>query len=266
MVWPSVAVDSNSMRQIYLSIRIAGKWTIPDFIRILTSIDNIYGMALPESDYYSKEDRNEVLAAVKKSNKLLDLPAPYKVEELNRFIDFDFKNQYSLRRQRGYVVKEEIFNQRRIDERRHLADDASSEKQVVKPPITFIDIKEIKYASPGKIDVTGVGSAIEAIFNWVKYFNPNKLEKELLELNIEEKKISIASAEQTLFSQMLNNWHAAGFTKAQIKDLSANFIKNTSAIQLQIVDEPENGAFITDILFVDEDGNKKSLNDPPILE
>lgn len=93
--------------------------------------------------------------------------------------------------------------------------------------INDLEIKQIKYASPGFSDVVGLGKIIENMVDLIKYYIPNKnqkLENEKTELDIIEKKI-----------RMLNS---IGYSEKEIRkflDIRNNTISNLK--QLSMLDK-----------------------------
>lgn len=87
-----------------------------------------------------------------------------------------------------------------------------------------LEIKQIKYASPGFSDVVGLGKFIENISDLIKYYIPNKnqkLENEKIELDIIEKKI-----------RMLNS---IGYSEKEIRkflDIRNNTINNLKELRM----------------------------------
>jgi len=90
------------------------------------------------------------------------------------------------------------------------------QSEITKPESEIYDlqIKQIKYASPGFSDIVGLGKIIENMVDLIKYYIPNKnqkLENEKAELDIIEKKIrmlrSIGYSEKEIqkFLEIRNN-------------------------------------------------------------
>lgn len=90
--------------------------------------------------------------------------------------------------------------------------------------IDDLEIKQIKFASPGFSDVVGIGKIIENMMDLIKYYIPNrnqKLENESLELDIIEKKI-----------RMLNS---IGYSEKEIRkflDIRNNTITNLKELEM----------------------------------
>lgn len=95
---------------------------------------------------------------------------------------------------------------------------AKSQINETQSKVYDLQIKQIKYASPGFSDVVGLGKIIENMVELIKYYIPNKnqkLENEKTELDIIEKKI-----------RMLNS---IGYSEKEIRkflDIRNNTISN----------------------------------------
>ncbi|MEP6262824.1 MAG: hypothetical protein ABJ092_14705 [Gillisia sp.] len=79
-----------------------------------------------------------------------------------------------------------------------------------------LEITKIKYSSPGFSDFVGLGKIIEQIFEFIKYYLPNKMG----ELELEER-------EQDILYKKIKNLEELGYSKKEIRKLFE--IRNTIA-------------------------------------
>ena len=79
-----------------------------------------------------------------------------------------------------------------------------------------LEILKIKYSSPGFSDFAGLGKIIEQIFEFIKYYLPNKK----VELELEER-------EQDILYKKIKNLEALGYSQKEIRKLFE--IRNTVA-------------------------------------
>lgn len=191
-----------------LRINIDEKWSSTDFSKMFDSLTLLYQLfiELDSIDYLDsqlfKARPNSTI-----SENIINLTGNL-YKKLNSPDTFENAKLY-----RGEYFMDLFLTQSKIYQTQSKAHD--------------LQIKEIKYASPGFSDVVGLGKIIENMVDLIKHYIPNKtqkLENEKTELDIIEKKI-----------RMLNS---IGYSEKEIRkflDIRNNTISNLK--QLRMLDK-----------------------------
>lgn len=181
-----------------IRIYVDGKWTITEFSNFFESIHFLYLLLLElnsitteESQYYLNTPESEISKEVFNLNGQL-------------FKKLNFPNVFENEKH-----FEEMFGSRL----QHISN-------LGRDIIEDLEVKEIKYASPGFTDLVGIGKIMEQLFSLLRYYFPNK--KERLENQI---------LEQDLIAKKVLNLQVIGYSKKDIRKLLDS--RNSSLLNLK---------------------------------
>ena len=186
------SVKETNIENKILRINLDGKWSSSDFSKMFDSLTLLYQLFVElesidylDSQLYKAQPKSYI------SENIINLNG--KLFKKLKFED-TFENAKAFDKLTGFYLSQ--FSTK-IDD---------------------LEIKQIKFASPGFSDVVGLGKIIENMIDLIKHYIPNrnqKLENESLELDIIEKKI-----------RMLNS---IGYSEKEIRkflDIRNNTITN----------------------------------------
>jgi hypothetical protein len=249
MSWISTSVKVDTSSSI-LSVLIDGEWKSPDFVKLLTAFDILYALGLPLNNYTSRT-RRHLVQTLKSTNTVIKIDHAKRddlVNLINKLYDSNsLHSDVSINQieEKFYPHPKEI----------HFLKEPYSvrfEPQSIEPG--FIKIKQINYASPGKVEFEDKGGVLRVVFDIIKYWFPKKLDKERAILE------NALLAEEVL-SKRIANWQAVGFTKTQVKEMATLYSSSVSTLQKQLENAEKKKAVITDILYLDTNGKTYKLND-----
>ncbi len=192
------SVKETNIENKILRINLDGKWSSSDFSKMFDSLTLLYQLFVElesidylDSQLYKAQPKSYI------SENIINLNG--KLFKKLKFED-TFENAKAFDKLTGFYLSQ--FSTK-IDD---------------------LEIKQIKFASPGFSDVVGLGKIIENMMDLIKHYIPNrnqKLENESLELDIIEKKI-----------RMLNS---IGYSEKEIRkflDIRNNTITNLKELEM----------------------------------
>jgi hypothetical protein len=171
-------IKETSIENKILRINLDGNWSSTDFSNMFNSLTLLYQLfsELDRIDYLESQLYKAIPNSTISENIINLNGKLYK--KLNFPDTFEnaktFRSEYYM----DYLLAQSQITQK-------------------KSKINDLQIKQIKYASPGFSDVVGLGKIIENMIDLIKHYIPNKnqkLENEKTQLDIIEKKIRMLNS------------------------------------------------------------------------
>jgi len=218
---------SKLVRQIdtkdHLIVSIDNYWTASSFSMFFDSLERLYLYYRLQHDLIEAYAQRE--NELSKSKSFNDLP---EIQNLR------FRFYYDI----GKVLNHPSFKS----------------SYFLTPHFPFFDlgleVKEIRFASPGFVDLLGIGKVLEQILETVKYYLPSKEKRSQTNLiEIEKDKMILENEirKQELLSKKIENLKMMGFDLPQIQtmigieyhhtDNIKNLINNGNIVDLKIAEE-----------------------------
>ncbi|MCW1149130.1 hypothetical protein [Flavobacterium lacisediminis] len=196
-------IQKTKTEKKVLRIYVDGKWNSTEFSNLFESFSLLYQLLIEldkiqtdESQYYLNVPDSQLSKSLLNINgqlyKKLNFPEAYENEK-------KFEGMFMSPLQYLSELEREV--------------------------IEDLEIKEIKYASPGFTDFAGIGKIIEQLFNILKYYFPNKNER-----------LQNQILQQDLVSKKISNLQILGYSKKDLRKLSDtrnNAILNLKQLELE---------------------------------
>lgn len=215
--------DLNKLPDVLttLSIKIDKKWKVYDFITVFDCINKLYAIINLEMTEISLQK-----AFV---------------------LDKRLRNTAFIKRVDFILSSHEIYMPSGTPWSESHWDKLESTLQLYS--LNYLQVKEIKFSSPGNIDILGVGKVLHEVFQILKYYLPNKNDKlkiKMKEVEIKHKEEELKMKEQEHLKMQIDNLSSLGFSKTEINTHLSNKMK----LAKRIIKKKDSGQ-ITNIEIID---------------
>lgn len=196
-----------------LRLRIDDIWTSNDFINLFNSLNFIYKTFI---ELNAIEEERRFLEKFLGKNKLSNnVNLNEGASEFNTLTDVQIIDGQLYKKLNYSSISNnlELINDIQQEfTKKFLIDDVIDNK--------IFKVKQIKYSSPGFVDLIGIGKIVEQIFNMFKYYFPNK-----------ETDLKNSLLEQDLISKKIDNLKRLGYSEKELQKLLD--VRNSSILNIK---------------------------------